>query len=80
MNRTDDINYYVKEIMTYYGSLFIYTEYFFSSFQITFEIELQDIANGLINTRMYYSPGISIAVIFIEAFLAMKSLEGRVLL
>nr|YP_009108414.1 NADH-plastoquinone oxidoreductase subunit 2 [Aphyllon californicum] len=29
------------------------------------EIELQEIANGLINTQMYNSPGISIALIFI---------------
>ncbi|GMP62869.1 hypothetical protein CsSME_00024805 [Camellia sinensis var. sinensis] len=29
------------------------------------EIELQEIVNGLINTQMYNSPGISIALIFI---------------
>nr|YP_009466842.1 NADH dehydrogenase ND2 [Tripsacum dactyloides]YP_009466855.1 NADH dehydrogenase ND2 [Tripsacum dactyloides]YP_010164318.1 NADH dehydrogenase ND2 [Tripsacum laxum]YP_010164331.1 NADH dehydrogenase ND2 [Tripsacum laxum]QVO52740.1 NADH-plastoquinone oxidoreductase subunit 2 [Tripsacum peruvianum]QVO53072.1 NADH-plastoquinone oxidoreductase subunit 2 [Tripsacum pilosum]QVO53404.1 NADH-plastoquinone oxidoreductase subunit 2 [Tripsacum cundinamarcae]QVO53653.1 NADH-plastoquinone oxidoreductase len=36
------------------------------------EIELQEIVNGLINTQMYNSPGISIALIFITAGLGFK--------
>nr|APD27793.1 NADH dehydrogenase subunit 2 [Alloteropsis angusta] len=36
------------------------------------EIELQEIVNGLINTQMYNSPGISIALIFITVGLGFK--------
>nr|YP_009770295.1 NADH-plastoquinone oxidoreductase subunit 2 [Zapoteca portoricensis]YP_009770319.1 NADH-plastoquinone oxidoreductase subunit 2 [Zapoteca portoricensis]QIT00997.1 NADH-plastoquinone oxidoreductase subunit 2 [Zapoteca portoricensis]QIT01021.1 NADH-plastoquinone oxidoreductase subunit 2 [Zapoteca portoricensis] len=36
------------------------------------EIELQEIVNGLINTQMYNSPGISIALIFITAGIGFK--------
>nr|YP_001004229.1 NADH dehydrogenase subunit 2 [Ranunculus macranthus]YP_001004244.1 NADH dehydrogenase subunit 2 [Ranunculus macranthus]P0CD38.1 RecName: Full=NAD(P)H-quinone oxidoreductase subunit 2 A, chloroplastic; AltName: Full=NAD(P)H dehydrogenase, subunit 2 A; AltName: Full=NADH-plastoquinone oxidoreductase subunit 2 A [Ranunculus macranthus]P0CD39.1 RecName: Full=NAD(P)H-quinone oxidoreductase subunit 2 B, chloroplastic; AltName: Full=NAD(P)H dehydrogenase, subunit 2 B; AltName: Full=NADH-plastoquinon len=36
------------------------------------EIELQEIANGLINTQMYNSPGISIALIFITVGIGFK--------
>ncbi|RZC63918.1 hypothetical protein C5167_025670 [Papaver somniferum] len=36
------------------------------------EIELQEIVNGLINTQMYYSPGISIALIFITVGIGFK--------
>nr|YP_009073236.1 NADH-plastoquinone oxidoreductase subunit 2 [Hakonechloa macra]AIQ79763.1 NADH-plastoquinone oxidoreductase subunit 2 [Hakonechloa macra] len=36
------------------------------------EIELQEIVNGLINTEMYNSPGISIALIFITVGLGFK--------
>ncbi|TYI26166.1 hypothetical protein ES332_A05G096800v1 [Gossypium tomentosum] len=38
------------------------------------EIELQEIVNGLINTQMYNSPGISIALIFITVGIGL--LEG----
>nr|YP_009988061.1 NADH-plastoquinone oxidoreductase subunit 2 [Medicago edgeworthii]QNM38299.1 NADH-plastoquinone oxidoreductase subunit 2 [Medicago edgeworthii] len=36
------------------------------------EIELQEIVNGLINTQMYNSPGISIALIFITVGIGFK--------
>ncbi|KAF6149239.1 hypothetical protein GIB67_026095 [Kingdonia uniflora] len=36
------------------------------------EIELQEIVNGLINTQMYNSPGISIALIFIVVGIGFK--------
>nr|YP_009708039.1 NADH-plastoquinone oxidoreductase subunit 2 [Ardisia solanacea]YP_009708054.1 NADH-plastoquinone oxidoreductase subunit 2 [Ardisia solanacea]QEV84151.1 NADH-plastoquinone oxidoreductase subunit 2 [Ardisia solanacea]QEV84166.1 NADH-plastoquinone oxidoreductase subunit 2 [Ardisia solanacea] len=36
------------------------------------EIELQEIVNGLINTQMYNSPGISIAIIFITVGIGFK--------
>nr|YP_010424999.1 NADH-plastoquinone oxidoreductase subunit 2 [Viola acuminata]YP_010425013.1 NADH-plastoquinone oxidoreductase subunit 2 [Viola acuminata]YP_010425163.1 NADH-plastoquinone oxidoreductase subunit 2 [Viola collina]YP_010425177.1 NADH-plastoquinone oxidoreductase subunit 2 [Viola collina]YP_010425491.1 NADH-plastoquinone oxidoreductase subunit 2 [Viola mongolica]YP_010425505.1 NADH-plastoquinone oxidoreductase subunit 2 [Viola mongolica]YP_010425819.1 NADH-plastoquinone oxidoreductase subunit len=36
------------------------------------EIELQEIMNGLINTQMYNSPGISIALIFITVGIGFK--------
>ncbi|KAF1876961.1 hypothetical protein Lal_00033886 [Lupinus albus] len=36
------------------------------------EIELQEIVNGLINTQMYKSPGISIALIFITIGIGFK--------
>nr|YP_010941356.1 NADH-plastoquinone oxidoreductase subunit 2 [Knorringia sibirica]YP_010941372.1 NADH-plastoquinone oxidoreductase subunit 2 [Knorringia sibirica]WLS51045.1 NADH-plastoquinone oxidoreductase subunit 2 [Knorringia sibirica]WLS51061.1 NADH-plastoquinone oxidoreductase subunit 2 [Knorringia sibirica]WLS51130.1 NADH-plastoquinone oxidoreductase subunit 2 [Knorringia sibirica]WLS51146.1 NADH-plastoquinone oxidoreductase subunit 2 [Knorringia sibirica] len=36
------------------------------------EIELQEIVNGLINTQMYNSPGISIALIFIAVGIGFK--------
>nr|YP_008963644.1 NADH dehydrogenase subunit 2 [Lupinus luteus]YP_008963659.1 NADH dehydrogenase subunit 2 [Lupinus luteus]AQV09630.1 NADH dehydrogenase subunit 2 [Lupinus albus]AQV09713.1 NADH dehydrogenase subunit 2 [Lupinus atlanticus]AQV09796.1 NADH dehydrogenase subunit 2 [Lupinus micranthus]AQV09879.1 NADH dehydrogenase subunit 2 [Lupinus princei]UBK10482.1 NADH dehydrogenase subunit 2 [Lupinus westianus var. aridorum] len=36
------------------------------------EIELQEIVNGLINTQMYNSPGISIALIFITIGIGFK--------
>ncbi|KAL2934210.1 NAD(P)H-quinone oxidoreductase subunit 2 B chloroplastic [Bienertia sinuspersici] len=36
------------------------------------EIELQEIVNGLINTQMYNSPGISIALIFITVEIGFK--------
>ena len=36
------------------------------------EVELQEIVNGLINTQMYNSPGISIALIFITAGIGFK--------
>nr|AJE71739.1 NADH dehydrogenase subunit 2 [Astragalus canadensis] len=36
------------------------------------EIELQEIVNGLINTQMYNSPGISIALIFITLGIGFK--------
>ncbi|KAL8249472.1 hypothetical protein R6Q59_006340 [Mikania micrantha] len=36
------------------------------------EIELQEIVNGLINTQMYNSPGISIALIFITVGIEFK--------
>ncbi|XP_056686306.1 NAD(P)H-quinone oxidoreductase subunit 2 A, chloroplastic [Spinacia oleracea] len=36
------------------------------------EIELQEIVNGLINTQMYNSPGISIALIFITVGIRFK--------
>jgi len=36
------------------------------------EIELQEIVNGLINTQMYNSPGISIARIFITVGIGFK--------
>nr|YP_009574791.1 NADH dehydrogenase subunit B [Aristolochia kunmingensis]YP_009574806.1 NADH dehydrogenase subunit B [Aristolochia kunmingensis]YP_009574876.1 NADH dehydrogenase subunit B [Aristolochia kaempferi]YP_009574891.1 NADH dehydrogenase subunit B [Aristolochia kaempferi]YP_009574961.1 NADH dehydrogenase subunit B [Aristolochia macrophylla]YP_009574976.1 NADH dehydrogenase subunit B [Aristolochia macrophylla]YP_009575046.1 NADH dehydrogenase subunit B [Aristolochia moupinensis]YP_009575061.1 NADH len=36
------------------------------------EIELQEIVNGLINTQMYNSPGISIALIFITVGMGFK--------
>ncbi|KAK9008946.1 hypothetical protein V6N11_080422 [Hibiscus sabdariffa] len=36
------------------------------------EIELQEIVNGLINTQMYNSPGISIALIFIIVGIGFK--------
>nr|YP_010558224.1 NADH-plastoquinone oxidoreductase subunit 2 [Euphorbia schubei]YP_010558238.1 NADH-plastoquinone oxidoreductase subunit 2 [Euphorbia schubei]YP_010558388.1 NADH-plastoquinone oxidoreductase subunit 2 [Euphorbia lugardae]YP_010558402.1 NADH-plastoquinone oxidoreductase subunit 2 [Euphorbia lugardae]UED19581.1 NADH-plastoquinone oxidoreductase subunit 2 [Euphorbia schubei]UED19595.1 NADH-plastoquinone oxidoreductase subunit 2 [Euphorbia schubei]UED19745.1 NADH-plastoquinone oxidoreductase su len=36
------------------------------------EIELQEIVNGLINTQMYNSPGISIALIFITVVIGFK--------
>ncbi|KAL2929751.1 NAD(P)H-quinone oxidoreductase subunit 2 B chloroplastic [Bienertia sinuspersici] len=36
------------------------------------EIELQEIVNGLINTEMYNSPGISIALIFITVGIGFK--------
>nr|YP_009347115.1 NADH dehydrogenase subunit 2 [Brachiaria fragrans]YP_009347130.1 NADH dehydrogenase subunit 2 [Brachiaria fragrans]APU52430.1 NADH dehydrogenase subunit 2 [Brachiaria fragrans]APU52431.1 NADH dehydrogenase subunit 2 [Brachiaria fragrans] len=36
------------------------------------EIELQEIVNGLINTQMYNSPGISIALLFITVGLGFK--------
>jgi NADH:ubiquinone oxidoreductase subunit 4 (subunit M) len=36
------------------------------------EIELQEIVNGLINTQMYNTPGISIALIFITVGLGFK--------
>jgi NAD(P)H-quinone oxidoreductase subunit 2 len=35
-------------------------------------IELQEIVNGLINTQMYNSPGISIALIFITVGIGFK--------
>nr|WRY69948.1 NADH-plastoquinone oxidoreductase subunit 2 [Breynia androgyna]WRY69963.1 NADH-plastoquinone oxidoreductase subunit 2 [Breynia androgyna] len=36
------------------------------------EVELQEIVNGLINTQMYNSPGISIALIFITVGIGFK--------
>nr|QVL24876.1 NADH-plastoquinone oxidoreductase subunit 2 [Elsholtzia densa]QWV61515.1 NADH-plastoquinone oxidoreductase subunit 2 [Elsholtzia densa var. ianthina]QVL24877.1 NADH-plastoquinone oxidoreductase subunit 2 [Elsholtzia densa]QWV61516.1 NADH-plastoquinone oxidoreductase subunit 2 [Elsholtzia densa var. ianthina]WCH61717.1 NADH-plastoquinone oxidoreductase subunit 2 [Elsholtzia densa] len=36
------------------------------------EIELQEIVNGLINTQMYNSPGVSIALIFITVGIGFK--------
>nr|YP_009925726.1 NADH-plastoquinone oxidoreductase subunit 2 [Incarvillea compacta]QNH82818.1 NADH-plastoquinone oxidoreductase subunit 2 [Incarvillea compacta] len=36
------------------------------------EIELQEIVNGLINTQMYISPGISIALLFITVGIGFK--------
>ena len=36
------------------------------------EIELQEIVNGLINTQIYNSPGISIALIFISVGIGFK--------
>lgn len=36
------------------------------------EIELQEIVNGLINTLLSYSPGISIALIFITVGIGFK--------
>nr|YP_009569235.1 NADH-plastoquinone oxidoreductase subunit 2 [Calandrinia granulifera]YP_009569250.1 NADH-plastoquinone oxidoreductase subunit 2 [Calandrinia granulifera]QBC66939.1 NADH-plastoquinone oxidoreductase subunit 2 [Calandrinia granulifera]QBC66940.1 NADH-plastoquinone oxidoreductase subunit 2 [Calandrinia granulifera] len=36
------------------------------------EIELQEIVNGLINTQMYNSPGISVALIFITVGIGFK--------
>ncbi|CAK8541866.1 unnamed protein product [Lathyrus sativus] len=36
------------------------------------EMELQEIVNGLINTQMYNSPGISIALIFITVGIGFK--------
>nr|YP_010024038.1 NADH dehydrogenase subunit 2 [Abutilon theophrasti]YP_010024053.1 NADH dehydrogenase subunit 2 [Abutilon theophrasti]YP_010204573.1 NADH dehydrogenase subunit 2 [Callianthe picta]YP_010204588.1 NADH dehydrogenase subunit 2 [Callianthe picta]YP_010838196.1 NADH dehydrogenase subunit 2 [Abutilon megapotamicum]YP_010838211.1 NADH dehydrogenase subunit 2 [Abutilon megapotamicum]QOP63384.1 NADH dehydrogenase subunit 2 [Abutilon theophrasti]QOP63396.1 NADH dehydrogenase subunit 2 [Abutilon theo len=36
------------------------------------EIELQEIVNGLINTQMYNSPGISIALIFVTVGIGFK--------
>ncbi|GER57431.1 NAD(P)H-quinone oxidoreductase subunit 2 B [Striga asiatica] len=36
------------------------------------EIELQEIVNGLINTQMYNSPGISLALIFITVGIGFK--------
>ncbi|CAN1868729.1 NAD(P)H-quinone oxidoreductase subunit 2 B, chloroplastic [Linum perenne] len=36
------------------------------------EIELQEIVNGLINTQMYNSPGISIALLFITVGIGFK--------
>ncbi|KAL4371526.1 hypothetical protein AHAS_Ahas06G0174600 [Arachis hypogaea] len=36
------------------------------------EIELQEIVNGLINTQMYNSPGISIVLIFITEGIGFK--------
>ncbi|KAM0045615.1 NAD(P)H-quinone oxidoreductase subunit 2 B [Helianthus debilis subsp. tardiflorus] len=36
------------------------------------EIELQEIVNGLINTQMYNSPGISITLIFITVGIGFK--------
>ena len=36
------------------------------------DIELQEIVNGLINTQMYNSPGISIALIFITVGIGFK--------
>ncbi|KAI5647822.1 hypothetical protein M9H77_33827 [Catharanthus roseus] len=36
------------------------------------EIELREIVNGLINTQMYNSPGISIALIFITVGIGFK--------
>ncbi|TYI62078.1 hypothetical protein E1A91_D10G220000v1 [Gossypium mustelinum] len=40
------------------------------------EIELQEIVNGLINTQMYNSPGISIALIFITVGIGFKLSPG----
>ncbi|KAL3648513.1 hypothetical protein CASFOL_007937 [Castilleja foliolosa] len=39
------------------------------------EIELQEIVNGLINTQMYNSPGISIALIFITVGIVYVQLK-----
>ena len=36
------------------------------------EIKLQEIVNGLLNTQMYNSPGISIALIFITVGIGFK--------
>ncbi|KAK9662971.1 hypothetical protein RND81_O326700 [Saponaria officinalis] len=43
-----------------------------TSSSILFMIELQEIVNGLINTQMYNSPGISIALIFITVGIGFK--------
>ncbi|KAJ8747007.1 hypothetical protein K2173_012866 (mitochondrion) [Erythroxylum novogranatense] len=41
------------------------------------EIELQEIVNGLINTQMYNSPGISIALIFITGLPPLAGFFGK---
>ncbi|TYG51131.1 hypothetical protein ES288_D10G232500v1 [Gossypium darwinii] len=47
-----------------------------SSSILVHEIELQEIVNGLINTQMYNSPGISIALIFITVGIGFKLFPG----
>ncbi|KAI5654156.1 hypothetical protein M9H77_31343 [Catharanthus roseus] len=47
-----------------------------SSSILVHEIELQEIVNGLINTQMYNSPGISIALIFITVGIGFKLSPG----
>ncbi|KAG4158414.1 hypothetical protein ERO13_D02G117466v2 [Gossypium hirsutum] len=49
-----------------------YTKKDIRSSILVHEIELQEIVNGLINTQMYNSPGISIALIFITVGIGFK--------
>ncbi|CAN1860649.1 NAD(P)H-quinone oxidoreductase subunit 2 B, chloroplastic, partial [Linum perenne] len=51
----------------YSGSWFLLAIWF-----VRGEIELQEIVNGLINTQMYNSPGISIALLFITVGIGFK--------
>ncbi|KAL4270373.1 hypothetical protein AHAS_AhasUnG0096000 [Arachis hypogaea] len=44
------------------------------------EIELQEIVNGLINTQMYNSPGISIALIFITVGIWVQAFPSPLLI
>ncbi|KAG4137864.1 hypothetical protein ERO13_D07G098650v2, partial [Gossypium hirsutum] len=61
-----------SSLVLFFSFLFLVTIPYTTTNTIEGEIELQEIVNGLINTQMYNSPRISIALIFITVGIGFK--------
>ncbi|TYH62283.1 hypothetical protein ES332_D07G109900v1 [Gossypium tomentosum] len=61
-----------SSLVLFFSFLFLVTIPYTTINTIGGEIELQEIVNGLINTQMYNSPRISIALIFITVGIGFK--------